>query len=205
VAHHSAIAAVGQAIRALLVDASKAEPIFADAHFDIFQSTDFQRPSDGFGLSIYLYRICTNQYHRNLPPRKDPDGKRHRPALPVDLHYMLTPWGPNPDIQHRLLGWAMRVLDDTPIIPAAYINSRDPEPNVFRTDEAVELVFDPLSLQDLSNLWEVMEPKLQPTATYVARRVDIESDLEPFGGGLVQTRDFAFGELVTAQSGSQSP
>jgi len=199
VADHNAIAAVGQAIRALLVDAAKSDPTFSAAHFDVFQSTDFQKAAEGFGVSIYLYRVSTNQYQRNLPPRIGSDGKRHRPPLPLDLHYMLTPWGPNPDIQHRLLGWAMRVLEDSPIVPAAYINSRDPDPQVFRPDETVEIVFDPLSLQDLSNLWEVMEPKLQPTATYVARRIDIESEVDLVDSALVQTRDFGFGELVGGQ------
>jgi hypothetical protein len=110
---------------------------------------------------------------------------------------MLTPFAPNADTQYRLLGWTMRVIEDTPILPAAYVNAHESQPDTFRPEETVELIYDPLNLQDLSALWEVMEPKLQPAATYVARRIDIESTLEMVDGALVQRRDLSFGRVVT--------
>src|SRR5205807_713064 len=70
-------------------------------------------------------------------------------------------------------------------------------PNTLRPDETLELVFDPLSLQGLNCLLEVMEPKIQPLATYVVGRVDIESAVELPLGDLVQTRVFGVGDLVT--------
>jgi hypothetical protein len=190
-----AIAAVGEAIRALLTDA--AQIAFPDARFELFQASDFPKPHDGMGVSIFLYRVTANSTQRNLPPRVTSDGRRFRPSLALDLHYMLTPWAPNPDTQHRLLGWTLRVLEDTPILPAAYVNAHESQPDTFRPEETVELIYDPLSLQDLSNLWEVLEPKLQPTATYVARRIDIESTLQIVDGALVQARAFDYGKLVT--------
>jgi hypothetical protein len=195
-ASFDAIAAVGQAIRALLSDA--ATGIFPDASFDLFQAGDFPKPRDGMGVSIFLYRVAANTTQRNLPPRVTNDGRRFRPSLALDLHYMLTPWAPTSDTQHRLLGWAMRVLEDTPILPAAYVNAHESQGDTFRPEETVELVYDPLSLQDLSNLWEVLEPKLQPTATYVARRIDIESSREIIDGAIVQRREFGVGRLVTS-------
>ncbi len=195
-ATYNAIAAMGLAIRGLLTDAA-ASSAFPDARFELYQAPDFRKPQDGIGISIFLYRVSANTTRRNVPPRTGPDGKRHKPPLPLDLHYMLTPWAPNADIQHRLLGWAMRVMDDTPILPSALINAFDSGSDTFRSDETLEVVLDPLSLQDLNFLLEVMEPKIQPLATYTVRRVDIESTIELVEGQPVQTRVFGLGDLIT--------
>ena len=181
------------------MDAARAE--FPDARFELYQASDFRKPQDGIGMSIFLYRVAANHTRRNIPPRTTSDGKRHRPPLPLDLYFMLTPWAPNADAQHRILGWAMRVLDDTPILPAALVNAFDSGSNTLRPDETLEVVFEPLSLQELNCLLEVMEPKLQPMATYVVRRVDIESTVEISEGDPVQTRVFGLGGLVTDAKG----
>lgn len=194
-ASFDAIAAVGEAIRSLLADA--AATTFPNARFELFQASDFTKPRDGMGVAVFLYRVAANTAQRNLPIRITSDGRRFRPSLPLDLHYMLTPWAPNSDTQTRLLGWTMRVLEDTPILPAAYVNAHESRPDTFRPDETVEIVYDPLSLTDLNALWEVMDPKIQPSATYVARRIDIESNVEMVDGALVQSRNLGYGKLVT--------
>jgi hypothetical protein len=192
-ATYNAIAAVSLAIRGVLTEAARST--FPDARFEVFQASDFHKPQDGLGMSIFLYRLSANTTCRNIPPRLGPDGKRHRSPLPLDLHFMLAPWAPNADATLRLLGWAMRVMDDTPILPAAFVNALD-SADTFRSDETLEIVFDPLSLQDVYYLMTVMEPKLQPMATYVVRRVDIESSVELVDAGPVQTRVFSVGTPV---------
>lgn len=194
-ATYNAVAAAGLAIRSLLTDAAPSSP-FPEARFELYQASDFRKPQDGIGVSVFLYRVGVNHTRRNIPPRLTPDGKRTRPALPLDLFFMLTPWAPNADISYRLLGWAMRVMDDTPILPAAFVNAVDSGSNTLRADETLELVFDPLSLVDLNCLYEVMDPKIQPIATYVIRRVDLESTIEVAEGGPVQTRVFGVGDLI---------
>ncbi len=74
-----------------------------------------------------------------------------------------------------MLGFAIRTLEDTPILPAGVLNQHSPEPDVFRPDETVELVFEAVSVQDASYIWEVAQTKEQPSATYVARMIEIES------------------------------
>src|ERR1700694_5641720 len=106
-ATYNAIAAVGLAIRGVLADAAKLP--FPAAQIELVQASDFRKPRDGMGVAIFLYRVAANATQRNLPPRLGPDGKRYRPALALDLCYMLTPWAPNADTLHRILGWTMRV------------------------------------------------------------------------------------------------
>ncbi len=183
-----AIAVTSQAIVALLSDACPRDK-FPNAQFELYEASDFNSPMDE-GISLYLYRVATNMTRRNLPPRLAPDGRRYRPPLPVDLFFMLTPWAKTAAQQHRLLGWAMRVLEDTPIIPAGYLNQYGSEVETFHPSETVELVPEPLNLQDLNNIWNGFKPNMHPSVAYVARLLAIESNILLTEAGLAQTREF---------------
>ena len=196
-ASYQAIAAVSRAIRGLL-DLACPRPEFDGARFEVYQANNFQNPMDE-GISLYLYRVSSSS-RRNLPSRTGPNGETYRPPLPLDLYYMLTAWGRTFEKQQGLLGFCIRELGNIPILPSGLLNHFGPERNVFREDETVELVFEPLTLQDFSNIWEPLKPNLQPSATYVARMVSIESTVEISGAGIVQTRQFDFKD-ATALSG----
>ena len=196
-ASYQAIAAVSRAIRGLL-DLACPRPEFDGAQFKVYQSNDFQNPMDE-GVSLYLYRLSSSS-RRNLPPRPGPNGETYRPPLPLDLYYMLTAWGRTFEKQQGLLGFCIRELGNTPILPSGLLNHFGPDADVFREHESVELVFEPLTLQDISNIWEPLKANLQPSATYVARMVSIDSVVEMPGGGNVQTRLFEFKD-ATALSG----
>lgn len=188
-ASYQAITAVSRAIRGLL-DLACPRPEFDGAQFEVYQANNFQSPMDE-GVSLYLYRISSSS-RRNLPSRVGPNGETYRPPLPLDLYYMLTAWGRTFEKQQGLLGFAVRELGNFPILPSGLLNHFGPENDVFHDDEAVELVFEPLTLQDISNVWEPLKPNLQPSATYVARMVAIESNIRMPGAGEVQTRQFEF-------------
>jgi hypothetical protein len=191
VATYQAIAATSQAILDLLGN-SVPKPEFDGAQFQLYQASDFQNPLKK-GISLYLYRVATNSTRRRMAPRVEPDGRQFRPPLPLDLHYVISAWWDTAAMQQRLLGWAMRALEDTPILPASVLNHGGPEAKVFRPDEAVELVCDPMSLQDMASVWEVFKTNLQPSVTYVARMIAVESEIEIPDARLVQTRGFNFG------------
>ena len=171
-ATYRAVAATGKAIQRLLTDARPRE--FADATIRLLQAKDFQSepPVIQEGISIYLYRVATNPTRRNLPSHSMSTGSRRHPSLPLDLFFLLTPWSADAETQLRLLGWAMRVLEDTPFLSSGLLNAAEPEATIFNADETVELVYDPLSLQDTAVIWENLRtPRIQPSATYVARMV----------------------------------
>lgn len=194
-ASYQAIAAASRAILGLLEDAFPKNEFDTPAAFSLYHAGNYESPMP-FGVSLYLYRVTVNGSVRNLPPRLAPDGRRYRPSLPLDLHYLITPWASDVEKQQRLLGWCMRVLEDTPILPAGLLNHLMPETEVFRPNETIELICDPLSLADMINLWENLKPKLQTSITYVARMVTLESKIPLDEGRPVQTRDLAFGEVV---------
>jgi Pvc16 N-terminal domain len=188
-ATYHAIAVISQAILGMLAEAAP-KPEFAGAQFELYLARDFQNPMEE-GVSLYLYRVGTSS-RRNLPSRIGPQGERYRPPLPIDLYYLLTTWARTSAKQQRLLGWCIRELGNTPILPAGLLNHYSPEPETFRPQESVEFVFEPLSLQDIASLWEPLKPHLQVSASYVARMVTIESDVTLPDAAAVQTREFDF-------------
>jgi hypothetical protein len=192
-ATYHAIAKLGQAVLNLLRDA---RPVgFETAQFDLYQAANFRSPMEE-GISLYLYRVAVNPSRRAVRTRIDPNGRVRRPGLPIDLYYLLTPWARSAEKQHILLGWAMRVLEDFPTLPAGALNHAGPEPGAFQTDETVDLINDPISWQDMTNIWEMSENNPQVSAAYVARMVVIDSTQEVHEHGPVQTRQFDVGKRL---------
>lgn len=173
-ATHQAIAAVSLALKGLL-DRALPKAEFPEAKIELLQPAHF---STGMaeGISLLLYRVAINSTLRNLPPRNAPDGARFRPALPVDLHYLLSAWSDDTDMQQRLLGWAMRQLEDTPRLPGNLINPFMPGKPVFRAEESIELICDPLPLEQWLALWDRLAPTVSASMSYVVRMVQIDSD-----------------------------
>lgn len=188
VATFHAIAATGKAILRVLEDACPRD-VFPQARFDFLPLDENTKPVSE-GITVHLYRVASNtsRRYKTLPPT--PEGKRTRPMLNLDLYFLITPWASNADTLQRLLGWAMRALEDAPILPPGLLNSFGPETETFHSDEAVELLFDPLSLQDMSIIWDQIRPKVGVSVTYVARMVPIESRIVIIEAEPVQTRVF---------------
>jgi hypothetical protein len=184
------IAGASQAILGLLQGAS-AESEFAGVDFEHYHASNLERPM-AEGVSLWLYRVTVNPA-RNLPPKVDPDGTRHWPPIPLDLHYLLSAWAADPIQEQRLFAWAVRTIEDTPLLPAGVLNQHLSEADVFRPHESVELAWQPLTLQELLDLWDGARTKMRPSASYIARIVEIESRLELHEYPEVQTRELAYG------------
>lgn len=196
-ATYPAIAATGLAIIGLLKDA-RAGTEFADLSFELYQTADFNSTTPmSEGVSLYLYRVAVSTMRRNLPPTVAPDGRRFRPPLPLDLYFMLSPWAKSAARQLRILGWAMRELQNMPVLPSGLLNHYGPEHDTFRPTEAVELICESVSLQDMSFILEPIKSAQPLSVVYVARMVLIESLVPLVEAGEVQARDFDY-EKVSA-------
>jgi len=191
-ASYRAIAAISQAILGLLAD-SVPKPDFAAARFELFQAINFQTPLEE-GVSLYLFRVIPNQTRRSLGPRIGDDGLRYKPSFPIDLQFLLTAWAKSAERQQRLLGWAIRTLEDTPILPSGLLNHYGPEPDTFAAAETVELFMDSIAIQDMGNLFEVARHHFQPSVVYIARMITLDSQVELGDAGLAQTREFGMGK-----------
>jgi hypothetical protein len=191
-ATYPAIAATSQAILGLLEGAAAGSE-FAAVEFAHYHAEQLDDPMPE-GLALVLYRVSIGA-GRNRPIRIGLDGIRYRPGLPLDLHYLMTAWANDAVRQQRMLGWAIRVLEDTPVLPAGVLNQHPPERAVFGPEESVELVWEALTLQDTFDLWQGLRIK-EAAATYVARMVVLDSDVSIDEYPDVQTRELELTETT---------
>lgn len=175
-ANYRAVEAVAEAVIELLE--SQYDPADFDGNqleFDVYLAKNFEQPMKA-GVSFFLYRIYANSTNRTPPGRLDQNGQRHRTQLPLDLHFLLSAWAQDASLQHAIAGWMMRILEDTPNLPAGLLNKRVPE--IFHFDETVEIVLAELTTEELFRIWEVIgNNSYQISVPYVARNVKIETKL----------------------------
>jgi Pvc16 N-terminal domain len=192
-ANYRAVAAACEAVVRLLQQSWRPE-LFdgAELQFRVFRTKSFSSPMDA-GVSLFLYRVALNGLHRTPPARPGPGGRPRRPQLPLDLHFLLTPWAREASLEQEILGWMMRTIEDTPSLPAGLLNAL--APHVFEPEETVEIVVGQMSNEELFRIWDVLPNDFQVSVPYVARIVRIDSELEQREGEPVLTRQLDFGVL----------
>jgi len=196
-ASRDAIAAVSQAVLGLLRDNYPRDPFeplgFQLVHPAVYEDAAVARPNDT--ITLCLWRIVPNGTPRLRPPRQDATARRFRPSLPIDLHYLATPWATDVEKQQRLLGWLLRALADTAVLPAVELNRHLDVADVFAADEQVELILDAPPIVDFLALWDKLKPRLQSSAFYVARGLALDSEIVVPEGGAVRERRFGVGTM----------
>jgi hypothetical protein len=195
-ANYLAIAAVAKTVLKLMENHCPRDEFATEPQFVLYSGHDFQTPTVTEGFSLLVWRVAINTTLRNQPPRRTSDGRRRRPALPLDLGLMLTPWAADAEGQLRLMGWALRFIEDHSMVPAALLNqalSRR-EVQAFGADEAIELVHDTPSLPDYLGLWDKFRNRWQTSITCTVRMVNIESEISITEGPPVQVRDIDYGQ-----------
>lgn len=116
------------------------------------------------GVNVYLYQVTPNAAWRNadVPTRSAAGGLVQRPRVAIDLHYLLSFYGNESELEpQRVLGSAIRALHEQPILPRKKIRdviTASAFLAASNLDEEMELVkFTqlPLSLEELAKLWSV--------------------------------------------------
>jgi hypothetical protein len=74
----------------------------------------------GNQVNLFLYQTLPNAAWRNIAPGPASPGGASVPPLALNLYYLLSAYGQNEDdpdpYSHRLLGEAMRILHDHPVL-----------------------------------------------------------------------------------------
>jgi Pvc16 N-terminal domain len=190
-ADYHAIQAACDAVMRLMQESYRpdlVEPML-NLQFEVYGTADF-KDHMAQGVSLFLYRVHLNQTQRS-PLTKLADGRLRRQMLPLDLHFFLTVWGPKASLQHAILGWAMRVLEDTPVLPASLLNGV--RAGVFRDDETVEVIPGEITNEELMRIWDDLGAEYQLSVPYVARVLKIESVQEVAEGEPVMQRRLEYG------------
>ncbi len=146
-------------------------------------------------LNLFLYQVTANSGWRNvdLPSRSSAGLQLTSPPLALDLHYLLTAYGAQDFNAEVLLGYAMQVLHETPVLtrdqlrialgaPAPVDGSLLPGPfgtlsAIDLADQAEQIKITPVFLgsEDLSKLWTAMQARYRPSMAYSISVVLIQS------------------------------
>ncbi|MFC8700895.1 DUF4255 domain-containing protein [Streptomyces anulatus] len=134
------------------------------------------RPSSA--LNVFLYRASVDASWRNLDPVGTRPGETGRPALPLVLHYVLTPYASG-DAQestaHRILGAAMVALHDHAELGPEEIRRAAPFSDLHLQPESVRITPVNVSTDDISKLWTAFQSQYRISVAYEARTVLIDS------------------------------
>ena len=131
-------------------------------------------------LNIYLYRITPNTAWRAIPANGSADNGGRTVPLSLDLHYLLTAYGERDYHAETLLGSAMELLHETPVLTretiapiVATLAARGNSGMSVFTDvidsiDRITLSPEFLSMEDLTKLWSALQARYRLSATYRA-------------------------------------
>lgn len=146
-------------------------------------------------LNLFLFQVAPNLGWRNngLPSRAATGERLTNPPLALDLRYLVTAYGKEEFHAETLLGYAMQVLHENPVLTRDMIDATlkptlppgvtlPPGLGMIATSDLsgqVELVkITPayLGTEEMARLWSAMQAKYRPTAVYNLSVVLIEAD-----------------------------
>jgi hypothetical protein len=120
-------------------------------------------------LSIFLYRIDFNKAMRAAwSAVGSQDGFGH---LPLDLHYMLTPWASDPELEHRIIGRTMQCLETTPILSGPLLTPA----GGWAPNEGVQIMLEEVPTEWVMRTFDSLPTEFKLSVPYVARVTRIDS------------------------------
>lgn len=151
-------------------------------------------PSEAGQLNLFLYLATPNSAWRNtlLPSRSAAGERLTNPPLALDLHYLLTAYGTENLSAEILLGYAMQVLHETPILSREAICTALSSPGPVSgsvlpaamkaltasslADQMELLKITPtvMSTEEMSKLWSALQAHYRPSVAYQVSVVLIE-------------------------------
>ena len=191
-----AIASVTAVLKDLLSNGLKAFKVGDIVGGDVTVSSvppdriDITGSEDPTQLNLFLHQTSFNQGWRNVGlPVRDSNGDRiNDNPLALNLHYLLTAYGAKDFYPEIVLGHAMQLFHETPVLTRDAIrkalNPAAPPPDwptalvtSKLADQIEQLKITPevLNTEEISKLWSAINTHYRPTAAYQVTVVLIES------------------------------
>lgn len=132
-------------------------------------------------LNLFLYHASPNMGYRNsgLPNRDAGGAMLKNSPLALDLHYFVTAYGANQFAPEILLGWAMQVLHNNPVVTRntiadalAALGTATEEAKLVGKSllasqvELLKITPETLSNEEISRLWMSFSTHYRPTTSY---------------------------------------
>jgi hypothetical protein len=119
-------------------------------------------------LSIFPYRVEVNRTMRGAWASVGSlDGRIH---LPLDLHFLITPWDENCEYELDILGRAMECLESTPILSGPLLHPS----GAWAPLEGVQVVLDDVPSDSIFRTFDSLSAHFRLSVPYVARVLRID-------------------------------
>ncbi len=139
-------------------------------------------------VNLFLHQVTLNAGWRNVElPSRASDGEVVRvPPVAVNLHYLVSAYGPQPYVPEILLGHTVRILAQSATLEREAIRQAltpaAPDPvlsallasNLADQVELIKLTPEAVNTEEMSRLWSAFQTHYRPTLAYQASVVLIE-------------------------------
>lgn len=146
------------------------------------------------GINLFLYQVEENPQWKNMdwPGDRSNPTKIPRPPLSLDLFYLLTPYAlrvteTTTDIAqtHRILGKAMQILHENPVLndihsPDFDADNNDHFPEDLRNSfEKIKITLNPMDMEGMSKIWAMGDKPYRLSVAYHVSLVQIAPTVPP--------------------------
>lgn len=131
-------------------------------------------------VNLFLYKVHENPFLRNQEWQVSPaDSSRLvPPPLSLNLYYLLTPYAQNdPSLgnanHHEILGEAMRVFYEYPVVPEEYLAG-----GLSAAREEIKIMQNGLDMEELSQVWSTFSEPFRLSVLYEISVVQLDQSAE---------------------------
>jgi hypothetical protein len=127
-------------------------------------------------INLFLYKIEENSFLKNEDWTVNPKNSAQLipPPLSLNLFYLMTPYAKN-DPQtgnataHEILGEAMRVFYENPVIPETFL-----DPDLQDAREQFKIIFNAIDPDELGRLWTTFAQPFRLSVRYQISTVQVD-------------------------------
>ncbi|MFG1643363.1 Pvc16 family protein [Amycolatopsis sp. NPDC049252] len=127
-------------------------------------------------VNLFLYKLAENEFLKNqdFTVKAGTPNQLVPAPLSVNLFYLLTPYAPNDPLEgnataHQILGEAMRVFYENPVVPAIYL-----DPGLADAREHLRITGDLLDPEELRGIWTTFAHPFRLSVMYQVSTVQLD-------------------------------
>lgn len=123
-------------------------------------------------LTIFLFEVVEDASMRNQKPSLSLTPANltlQRPAMPLILRYLFTPWSGDRMTDQRILGRTLQALHNRPVLAGP-----DLQGGLSNSSEAIYLKFAPLTLEERTRVWSAIDQPYRLSVVFEARVASID-------------------------------
>ena len=128
-------------------------------------------------INLFLYRVLENPFLTNQDWQVDPGdtSRLQPPPLSLNLYYLLTPYAVNDGelgnaTVHEILGDAMRVFHEFPVVPGPYLAG-----GLETAREQIKITQNSLDIEELSQVWGTFAEPFRLSVLYEVSVVQLDT------------------------------